>query len=93
MTITSDKENVRIDVFLTENTEFSRNKISQVIKKGEVLVNNKKVSASYKVKIGDVINYNEPVPDIIDLEPEKMDLDIVYEDDYLVIIKWPFISF
>ena len=87
MTITSDKENVRIDVFLTENTEFSRNKISQVIKKGEVLVNNKKVSASYKVKIGDVINYNEPVPDIIDLEPEKMDLDIVYEDDYLVIIN------
>lgn len=89
MTITSDKENVRIDVFLTENTEFSRNKISQVIKKGEVLVNNKKVSASYKVKIGDVINYNEPVPDIIDLEPEKMDLDIVYEDDYLVIINKP----
>lgn len=87
MTITSDKENVRIDVFLTENTEFSRNKISQVIKKGEVLVNNKKVSASYKVKIGDVINYNEPAPDIIDLEPEKMDLDIVYEDDYLVIIN------
>ena len=87
MTITSDKENVRIDVFLTENTEFSRNKISQVIKKGEVLVNNKKVSASYKVKIGDVINYNEPAPEIIDLEPEKMDLDIVYEDDYLVIIN------
>lgn len=89
MTITSDKENVRIDVFLTENTEFSRNKISQVIKKGEVLVNNKKVSASYKVKIGDVINYNEPAPEIIDLEPEKMDLDIVYEDDYLVIINKP----
>lgn len=89
MTITSDKENIRIDVFLTENTEFSRNKISQVIKKGEVLVNNKKVSASYKVKIGDVINYNEPAPDIIDLEPEKMDLDIVYEDDYLVIINKP----
>lgn len=87
MTITSDKENVRIDVFLTENTEFSRNKISQVIKKGEVLVNNKKVSASYKVKIGDVINYNEPALEIIDLEPEKMDLDIVYEDDYLVIIN------
>lgn len=87
MTITSDKENIRIDVFLTENTEFSRNKISQVIKKGEVLVNNKKVSASYKVKIGDVINYNEPAPEIIDLEPEKMDLDIVYEDDYLVIIN------
>ena len=89
MTITSDKENIRIDVFLTENTEFSRNKISQVIKKGEVLVNNKKVSASYKVKIGDVINYNEPAPDIIDLEPENMDLDIVYEDDYLVIINKP----
>lgn len=89
MTITSDKENVRIDVFLTENTEFSRNKISQVIKKGEVLVNNKKVSASYKVKIGDVINYNEPAPEIIDLKPEKMDLDIVYEDDYLVIINKP----
>ena len=87
MTITSDKENVRIDVFLTENTEFSRNKISQVIKKGEVLVNNKKVSASYKVKIGDVITYNEPAPEIIDLKPEKMDLDIVYEDDYLVIIN------
>lgn len=87
MTIVSNEENIRIDIFLKNNTEFSRTKIAQVIKKGEVLVNNKKVSASYKLKIGDVINYQEPSPEVMDIKPEKMDLDIVYEDDYIVIIN------
>lgn len=89
MIIVSDKENVRIDVFLKDKTLFSRSKLAKIIKDGEVLVNDKEVSASYKVKIGDVISYTEPSVEPLDLEPEKMELDIVYEDEYLAIINKP----
>lgn len=89
MTIVADQENVRIDLFLKEKTEFSRNKLAKIIKSGNVYVNGKQVAASYKVKEGDVINYVNPGVESLDLEPEKMDLDIVYEDEYLAIINKP----
>ena len=89
MIIVSDRENVRIDVFLKDKTLFSRSKLAKIIKDGEVLINDKEVSASYKVKIGDVISYTEPSVEPLDLKPEKMELDIVYEDEYLAIINKP----
>lgn len=82
------KENdIRIDIYLSNNTEYSRSKIQSLIKSSQVLVNDKKVSSSYKVKENDIITLEEPEEEIIDIIPEKMDLDIVYEDDYLAVIN------
>lgn len=76
----------RIDSYLSSNTDYSRTKISNAIKDGFVLVNDNTVSPSYKVKEGDVIFLDIPEQEI-DIVPEKMNLDIVYEDDYLAIIN------
>lgn len=81
----------RVDVFLVDRIEnASRNKIRQAIDQGKVWVNNKYVKANYKVKPGDhveVLSFDEPK--IYEVGPEKMDLDIVYEDDYVLVLNKP----
>lgn len=81
------KNNIRIDSYITEETDYSRSKIAKGIKEGKILVNNKPVQASYKVKEKDLIEIEPLEEEIIDVIPEKMDLDIVYEDEYLAIIN------
>lgn len=81
------KNNIRIDAYITEETDYSRSKVAKGIKEGKVLVNNKQVQASYKVKEKDLIEIEPLEEEIIDVTPEKMDLDIVYEDEYLAIIN------
>ena len=63
-------------------------KIAKAIKDGFVLVNDRKISSSYKVKEGDIIFIDIPEEEI-DVVPEEMDLNIVYEDDYLAVINKP----
>ncbi len=86
MEIKCDVFGERIDSYLSSVTEYSRSKISKAIKDGYVLVNDEEVSSSYKVKLGDVITISIKEEEI-DLVPEKMDLDIVYEDKYLAVIN------
>lgn len=87
MRIEITESNIRIDIYLTKNTSFSRTKIQKLIKDGNILVNNCSVSSNYKVKEKDIIEILDGGEEIIDTVPEKMDLDIVYEDDYLLIIN------
>lgn len=87
MEIVSKVNGKRIDAFLASETDYSRTKISKIIKEDGVFVNGSSVLASYKVKEGDVVSFLEPEDEVIDVVPEKMDLDIVYEDEYLAIIN------
>lgn len=78
---------VRIDTFLASETEYSRSRLSKFIKEGQVLVNGKTISSSFKVKEGDIVWFNDVQDEEIDVTAEKMDIDIVYEDDYLAVIN------
>lgn len=80
-------ENDRIDNFLSNNTEISRSKISKMIKEKKVLVNDLPIKASYTLKSGDIISMEEYVEEQINVEPEKMDLDIVYEDSDVIVVN------
>ena len=87
MKIIPEKNNIRLDTYLSEETEYTRSKIQKLIKENQIKVNDKTVNASYKIKENDVIEINEIEEEITDILPEKMDLDIVYEDEYLAIIN------
>ncbi len=87
MKIIPEKNNIRLDTYLSEETEYTRSKIQKLIKANQIKVNDKTVNASYKIKENDVIEINEIEEEITDILPEKMDLDIVYEDEYLAIIN------
>ena len=78
---------LRIDLFLSNEMGYSRSKVSKFIKDGNVFVNGKVVSSSFKVKEGDIVDFDEIVDEVIDVVSEKMDLDIVYEDQYLAVIN------
>lgn len=77
--------NIRIDVYLSKLLDVSRSKIGKL----ELKVNNKNVKSSYIVKENDVIDIPVLTEEEIKAEPEKMDLDIVYEDDDVIVVNKP----
>ncbi len=84
-----DVENAkeRIDNYLIDVLGFSRSKIQRLIEKELILVNSLVIKNSYRLKEADVVSVSPDQDEIIDIVPEKMDLDIVYEDDDLIIVN------
>jgi len=89
MKLVVNSEEIRIDKYISDNTEYSRELITKMIKEGKILVNNKEIKPSYKVKINDTIEIDELFKVDNDIIPQKMDLEIVYEDEYLMVINKP----
>ena len=81
--------NERIDIYLSKKLELSRSKIQKLIKEDLVTVNDKVVNSSYQVKVDDEIEVDDDLNYDINIEPEDIPLDIVYEDDDLLIINKP----
>lgn len=84
-----DINDVRIDKYIADNTDYSRNLILNLIKNGDILVNDSKIKPSYKVKQGDKITINNVKIDTEDIIPWDYPLDIVFEDDDIIIINKP----
>ena len=78
---------LRIDSYLSNELDLSRSKIQKLIKDELVLVNGKVISSNYKVKTGDIIEVNDDLDYEINVEPEDIPIDIVYEDDDLLVIN------
>ena len=76
----------RIDSFLAKALNISRSKASKLIE-NNVLVNSKKVKNSYLVKENDKITVTDYIEEEIKAIPEKIDLDIVYEDDDVIVVN------
>ncbi len=90
MELVSDKDGIRIDKYLSDNTEYSREFIQKLIDNDLILVNDKKVKPSYKVEIDDkIIVNNEDFKEDWEIVPTKMDLNIVYEDNDIIVIDKP----
>ena len=84
-------EKQRLDAYLSDQvfSDKSRSYVQNLIKKGQVLVNDEKVKTGYMLKIDDMIKIEILEPKKLDLEPVDLDLDIVYEDDDLAVINKP----
>lgn len=85
------QEVVRIDKYLLDRMpNTSRNKIQVAAKNGNVLVNQKTVKQNYKVKPGDVVSIVLPYPvRELELIPQDIPLDILFEDDTLIVVNKP----
>ena len=55
MKIVVNEDNIRIDKYLSENTEYSRSTIQKMIDNGNITVNNKPTKSSYKLELNDII--------------------------------------
>lgn len=82
------EKNERIDKYISSKLDdsFSRAKIQKLIDEELILVNDKVIKSSYKVSNGDVILITDKEEDM-SVKPEKMDIDIVYEDDDVMVIN------
>ncbi len=80
-------DNLRLDKYLLNELSETRSKIQKLIDNSLILVNNKKVKASYIVKNGDEIEVLEEILDNSDIIPENIPLDIVYEDDDVLVVN------
>lgn len=70
-------------------SDYSRSQIKQLLDGGNITVNGKNEKAKYKVKTGDVIRLEEPETKTLELRPENIPLDIVYEDDDVIVVNKP----
>ena len=87
MELIVEEENLRIDKYLAEKTEFSRSTIAKMIENEFILVNDKKTKNNYLIKIGDKISINEDFIEPLDITPEDIPLNIVYEDDDIIVLN------
>ena len=90
LTPEQDQEGMRLDRFLAESLpDHSRSYLQQLIRNGAVSVNRKAVKASYQAKHGDFICLEIPETVRPEILPEKIPLDIVYEDTDLLVVNKP----
>nr|WP_315100548.1 RluA family pseudouridine synthase [uncultured Catonella sp.] len=83
-------ENERIDKYLSLNLpEYSRSYLKGLIDEGKVLVSGKTVKSSFKVFNGAAITVNIPPVKEVEIVPENIYLDILYEDDDVILINKP----
>lgn len=88
--IEKGEENQRLDVFLSSKLEGkSRSYIQQLIEEGNVLIFQKQKKSNYKIKFLDKVFVHIPENKQLDLEPEDIPLDILYEDMDLIVVNKP----
>lgn len=88
--IEEEEATERIDKFLSEQfEEWSRSQIQQWIKEGNVTVNGRMVKANYKIQEDDEVVLQVPPQKELNIEPESIPLDIVYEDQDVIVINKP----
>ena len=84
----SGDSKLRLDTYLAgKNPDISRSHIQNLIKSGDIRVNDAKAKAGYILTEGDIISVNLPEPESMDIQAEDIPLDIVYEDDDIIIIN------
>ena len=88
MKLIAEKE-MRIDKYLFEKLDYSRSKVQKMIKNRDILVNGKEIKVSYLLKYGDEIVVGDDYQEDISIKAEDIPLDIVYEDDYLLVVNKP----
>lgn len=82
--------NVRVDTAVLElipDAEFTRSKVQKMLADGKIVVNSKPVKSSFKLKVGDIIEIDETEEENKSILPEKIDLDIVFEDEYILVLN------
>lgn len=89
-TIVESEEKLRIDKYLSTEFDYSRSKIKRLVDNGKILVNGKIIdSNNYKVKLNDEIEITDEMIVNTDVKAQDIKLDIVYEDEYLIIVNKP----
>ena len=85
-----DEAGERVDAFLRRKTELSRSRVSELILSGALSINGKEqLKPSYKVESGQCISLAVPDTQAVDIAPQNIPIDILYQDRDIVVINKP----
>lgn len=88
--IDENDENKRLDSYLSEITpDLSRSKIQNFIKSGNVKINDTTKKPSYILKENDKIDFEIPEEEKLEIKPQDIPIDIVYEDENMLVVNKP----
>ena len=81
---------VRLDAYLADYyDQYSRSFLQKLVKDGKVLVDNRPVKNNYRLTGGEVLCVQIPQPEQLDVSPEPIPLEILYEDEDLIFVNKP----
>ncbi|HVG17991.1 MAG TPA: RluA family pseudouridine synthase [Blastocatellia bacterium] len=90
VTIDMEAAGARLDSFLASRlVEVSRTRIQRAIEDGDILVNERAVKPSYRLRAGDQVEIDLPEPPPAELAPEPIRLNVTHEDDDLIVVDKP----
>ena len=88
--INEELKGKRIDSFISEyNTELTRSTVQRLIEETQITVNGKKTKPSYKTNVNDEIMINIPEPKEVDLKPQDIPIEILFEDNDIIVVNKP----
>ncbi|MBQ8210534.1 MAG: RluA family pseudouridine synthase [Clostridia bacterium] len=87
--VSADNGGARLDKFIADNSDLSRSAVTKLIEDGKVTVNGKTASKSIKLKNGDTITAEVPEAEVLNVEPQNIPIEIVYEDSDLLVVNKP----
>ena len=88
--LTADSSGERLDSFVARSVEdISRSAAQKLIETGNVLVNGSVAAKALKLREGDSVRIELPEPEVADILPEDIPLDIVYEDTDVIVVNKP----
>ncbi len=80
---------IRLDAYLADNTEISRSRLKKLCDDGFVFVDGKMCKGKKNVADGQIIEIDLPEPENLSVQPENIDIDIVYQDNDIAVINKP----
>lgn len=90
VTVQANEKGARLDSYIaSKEKEMSRTNVQRLIESGNILVNNNIQKISYKVQAGDEISIVIPEAKEIEIKPQDIKVDIVYEDSHIIVVNKP----
>ena len=89
ITITEEMAGTRMDKIVSKTCDLSRTRVKELLEQEKIHVNDQLEKGSYTCKVNDTITVEIPDNQPLDVKPEKMDLDIIYEDHDVLVINKP----
>lgn len=85
--ITENEAGMRADVALAQLLEITRSNMQKLLEEGRAVRGQKVIKSNYRVKAGEEIQVDLPEPQPLDVQPEDIPLNIIYEDDDVVVVN------
>jgi 23S rRNA pseudouridine1911/1915/1917 synthase len=91
VSVPAEAEGRRLDVVAHEllGADFSRSQVQRLLREGHITLDGGRARAALKVRAGQTIGVTLPEPEPTELVPQAMDLGVLFEDDYLIVVNKP----